>query len=270
MLNLVWDGGVFMRQEWFAAQVYALQENLEQGGVKVILPQVGLNEHKPQDQAKMASFVDHTLLKPDATIEQIKQLISEANKYQFASVCIHPRFVSLASELLQDSNVAVCTVIGFPVGANTTATKAFEARDAIAHGADELDMVIAIGAVKDCNYATVYHDILGVKTAAQDKILKVILETSLLSETEIVQAALVAKAAGADFVKTSTGFSNGGATLEAVRLMRQTVGKDCGVKASGGIRDFATAKAMITAGANRIGTSSGILIAAGTAGDDHA
>lgn len=209
----------------------------------------------------LARMIDHTLLKPDATREQIQTLCQEALTYQFASVCVNPHWVPLAAELLKGSSVKVCTVIGFPLGATSTAAKAFEAADAIAHGAREVDMVLNIGALKSGDLDAVQQDIAVVVEAARGKALvKVILETGLLTREEKITACRLAKAAGADFVKTSTGFGHGGATVEDVALMRETVGPDMGVKASGGVRDEATARAMIRAGATRIGASAGVSI----------
>lgn len=209
----------------------------------------------------LARMIDHTLLKPDATRDEIEKLCQEALTYQFASVCVNPHWVPLAAQLLKGSPVKVCTVIGFPLGATSTAAKAFEAADAIAHGAQEVDMVLNIGALKSGDLDTVQQDIAAVVEAARGKALvKVILETGLLTRDEKITACRLAKAAGADFVKTSTGFGHGGATVEDVALMRETVGPEMGVKASGGVRDAATARAMIQAGANRIGASAGVSI----------
>lgn len=190
----------------------------------------------------------------------VKQLCTEAKEQQFCSVCILPSYVSYAGELLKDSGVRVCTVIGFPLGATETQVKAIETNVAIEQGADEIDMVLNIGALKSGFLAQVKSDIQAVVDAAQGKTVKVILETCLLTDDEIVQACEVCVASGAGFVKTSTGFSTGGATVEDVQLMRKTVGDELGVKASGGIKDYDTAKAMIDAGANRLGTSSGMQI----------
>lgn len=209
-------------------------------------------------QSALAAMIDHTLLKPEATREQIERLCAEARQYGFATVCVQPFRVAQANELLKDCEVKVCTVIGFPTGAVRAEVKALETVRAVVDGARELDMVINIGALKDRNYGAVENDIRGVVTAAQGHPVKVILETCLLTNDEIVRACELAVKAGARYVKTSTGFSTGGATVEAVRLMRATVGKVFGVKASGGIRDRATLLAMIEAGANRIGTSSGV------------
>lgn len=219
----------------------------------------------------IGKYIDHTLLKPEAKKEQIKQLCEEAKEYNFASVCINPTWVKVASELLAGSEVKVCTVIGFPLGATTTATKVFETKNAIENGAEEVDMVINIGALKDGNDDLVEADIRGVVEAAQGKALtKVIIETCLLSEEEKVRACELSVKAGADFVKTSTGFSNGGATVEDIRLMRKTVGPNVGVKASGGVRSAVDAKQMIEAGATRIGASAGIAIVNGlTSNEDY-
>jgi deoxyribose-phosphate aldolase len=210
---------------------------------------------------RLAGMIDHTLLKPDATRDQIKKLCYEAKKYGFASVCVNPSYVSLASELLKGTPVKVCTVIGFPLGATTPTTKAMETRDAIANGASEIDMVINVGALKSGDYDLVKKDIEAVVEAARGKALvKVILETALLTDEEKVKGCLLAKLAGADFVKTSTGFRPGGATVQDIMLMRKVVGEKMGVKASGGIRDYESTRKMIEAGANRIGASAGVKI----------
>ncbi|WAA10370.1 deoxyribose-phosphate aldolase [Fervidibacillus albus] len=212
----------------------------------------------------LAKFIDHTLLKADTTVDQIEKLCREAKEFGFASVCVNPYWVPKANEWLNDSDVKVCTVIGFPLGANTTETKVLEAKDAIEKGADEIDMVINIGALKSGDTNTVKADIARVVEAAKGKALvKVIIETSLLTDDEKVTACQLAVEAGADFVKTSTGFSTGGATVEDVRLMRKTVGPNIGVKASGGVRSLEDAKAMIEAGATRIGASAGVSIMKG-------
>ncbi|WP_375345431.1 deoxyribose-phosphate aldolase [Priestia megaterium] len=213
----------------------------------------------------ITGIIDHTLLKADATEEQITVLAQEAKEYSFASVCVNPTWVKKAAELLKDvPEVKVCTVIGFPLGATTSAVKAFETTNAIENGADEVDMVINIGALKDKNYDLVQSDIQAVVDAAKGKALvKVIIETALLTDEEKAKVSELAVKAGADFVKTSTGFSTGGATVEDVALMRKTVGPDVGVKASGGVRGLEDAKAMIEAGATRIGASSGVSIAKG-------
>ncbi|MEQ2525792.1 deoxyribose-phosphate aldolase [Bacillaceae bacterium CLA-AA-H227] len=206
----------------------------------------------------LAKFIDHTLLKADATKEQILTLVKEAKEYNFASVCVNPTWVKLAAVELKDTSVDVCTVIGFPLGATTSEVKAFETKNAIENGATEVDMVINIGALKDKNFALVEEDIKAVVNEAKGKALtKVIIETSLLTYEEKEKACELAVSAGADFVKTSTGFSTGGATVEDIALMRKTVGPDLGVKASGGVRSLADTEAMINAGATRIGASSG-------------
>jgi len=227
-----------------------------------------LTEHKMRKKIRsdIARIIDHTLLKPDATRDQIVKLCDEAKEYRFASVCVNPANVSLAAKMLATSEVKVCTVIGFPLGATTSAVKAFETQDAVANGAGEIDMVINIGALKSGNDTYVLNDILAVRETARRKIIKVILETALLSKEEKIRACLLAKQAGADFVKTSTGFGSGGATVEDIRLMRETVGVKMGVKASGGIRDLAAAQAMIAAGATRLGTSASIAIISAWAG----
>ncbi|MCL5037017.1 MAG: deoxyribose-phosphate aldolase [Chloroflexi bacterium] len=214
----------------------------------------------------MAGTIDHTLLKPDATREQVLKLCEEARKYKFASVCINPGYVKLCADALKGTVVKVCTVIGFPLGATTSVAKAMETRDAIANGAEEIDMVINVGALKAGNYDLALEDIKAVRDACRGKILKVILETSLLTDEEKIKGCELSKQAGADFVKTSTGFGGGGATVHDIALMRKTVGKYMGVKASGGIRDFETAQQMIKAGATRIGASASVAIVKGEAG----
>ena len=209
----------------------------------------------------LAKYVDHTLLKQDATKEQIKVLCEEATEHVFASVCVNPYWVNYASQLLNDSEVKVCTVIGFPLGASTSATKFFEAKNAIDNGATEIDMVINVGELKAKHYDDVQADIAAVVKASHPKaIVKVIIETCLLTKEEIVKACELSVAAGADFVKTSTGFSTGGATVEDVKLMKETVGDKALVKASGGVRSLEDAQNMIAAGADRLGTSSGIAL----------
>ncbi|WP_102345544.1 deoxyribose-phosphate aldolase [Bacillus sp. Marseille-P3661] len=212
----------------------------------------------------IAKMIDHTALKPDTKKDQIEKLCDEAKEYQFASVCVNPTWVELAADRLSGTEVKVCTVIGFPLGTSTTSTKAFETKDAIEKGATEVDMVINIGALKDKDDKLVENDIRGVVKAASGKALvKVIIETSLLTEEEKVRACQLAVKAGADFVKTSTGFSSGGATVADIKLMRNTVGPEIGVKASGGVRDRQGAIEMIDAGATRIGASSGVAIVNG-------
>ena len=216
---------------------------------------------------KLNKYIDHTILKPETTQEQVEKILSEAKEYDFASVCVNPTWVSLAAESLKDSDVKVCTVIGFPLGANTSAVKASETEDAIANGADEIDMVINVGALKAGNDALVLDDIKAVVDASGDKLVKVIIEACLLTDDEKVRACQLSKEAGADYVKTSTGFSTGGATVADVTLMRKTVGPDMGVKASGGARSYEDAIAFIEAGASRIGASSGVAIMNGAQAD---
>lgn len=209
----------------------------------------------------IAKYIDHTILKPQATIDEVKKVCKEAKEYKFASVCVNGCHAKLVSTELAGSNVKTCVVIGFPLGAATKEAKEFEAFDAIKNGADEVDMVINIGALKDKNYSLVKEDIEGVVNAAKGKALvKVIIETCLLTDEEKVKACEIAKEAKANFVKTSTGFSTDGAKKKDVSLMRKAVGENLGVKASGGIRDYKTAMDMINAGASRIGASSGIAI----------
>lgn len=215
-------------------------------------------------------MIDHTILKPEATEAAVQKIIDEAKEYNFFSVCINPCWVAFASEQLADTDVAVCTVIGFPLGANTPEVKAYEAADAIKNGANEVDMVINIGALKSQQYDYVRQDIQGVVDAAKGKALvKVIIETALLTDEEKVKACELAKEAGADFVKTSTGFSTGGANVADIRLMRETVGPDMGVKASGGVHNAEEALAMIEAGATRIGASTGVAIVSGATGEGY-
>lgn len=209
----------------------------------------------------IGSKIDHTLLRADAKKEEIEQLCREAMEYRFASVCVNPCYVKLSNEILTDSEVKVATVIGFPLGANTSRLKALETRDAISNGADEVDMVINIGALKNKDYETVEKDIVGVvKEAGADVAVKVIIETALLTEDEKIRACKIAKESGADFVKTSTGFSSSGASIEDIKLMRKAIGEDMKIKASGGIRDLEAANAMLDAGADRIGASASVEI----------
>ena len=218
-------------------------------------------------KAELAKMIDHTLLGPTASRKGVVELCREAKKYGFASVVVNPCHVHLARDLLQDSPIKVCAVIGFPHGMTTSEVKAYEAQKAIAAGADELDVVINIAALKEGDYATILEDIRGVcatgEKAPRSILVKVILETALLEEAEKVAGAILAKAGGADFVKTSTGFGPAGATVEDVALLRRTVGEGMGVKAAGGIRDYETAVAMIAAGANRIGASRSVSILEG-------
>ncbi|MBQ6425560.1 MAG: deoxyribose-phosphate aldolase [Clostridia bacterium] len=216
------------------------------------------------EERNIAQYIDHTLLRANATEAQIRRLCEEAMEYHFASVCVNTCYVPLAAELLKGSGVKTCCVVGFPLGAMSTEGKAFEAADAVKKGAEEVDMVINVGAIKSGNWDYVKEDIERVVKASHDKALvKVIIETCLLTDEEKVHACITAKEAGADFVKTSTGFSTGGATVEDIQLMRETVGSEMGVKASGGVRTYEDAIAMIEAGASRIGASSGIAIVAG-------
>lgn len=214
------------------------------------------------DKKTIAAMIDHTLLKPEATPAQIEKLCAEAAEYHFASVCVNPVYIPLAARLLKGTGVKVCCVVGFPLGAIAPEQKAAEAASCAAMGAEELDMVIHVGAAKAGDWALVQRDIEDMVKAAAGHTVKVIIETCLLTDEEKVKACEAAKAAGAHFVKTSTGFSTGGATTHDIALMRKTVGPEMGVKASGGIRDYETAMAMIEAGANRIGASAGIAIVA--------
>ncbi|HHV61640.1 MAG TPA: deoxyribose-phosphate aldolase [Firmicutes bacterium] len=209
----------------------------------------------------IVKYIDHTLLRPGSTCDEIATLCQEAKDYGFASVCVNPFYVALASESLRGSGIKVCTVIGFPLGSTTTITKVIEARDAVANGADELDMVMNLAAFKSGKDELVKQDIRAVVEAAAGRIVKVIIETGLLTDDEKVRAATLVKEAGAHFVKTCTGFSDGRATVEDIRLLRKTVGPDFGVKASGRVRDYVTAKAMIEAGATRIGATASVKIA---------
>ena len=211
---------------------------------------------------EIARLIDHTLLKPEAVPSQIERLCKEAREYSFATVCVNPVYVERAAALLAESQVGVCGVIAFPLGATTTAIKVAEARQVLADGAREVDMVLHVGALKAGDHARVQDDIAAVAAACHvgEALLKVILETALLNDEEKIAACRLAVAAGADFVKTSTGFSSAGATIEDVQLMRRIVGPKVGVKAAGGIRTYADALAMIQAGANRIGASASVTI----------
>ncbi len=211
----------------------------------------------------LASYIDHTLLKPEATKQDIIKLCREAVEHQFYSVCINPSYVPVAVKELADSTVRVCVVVGFPLGATTTAVKAFEAAEAIKDGADEIDMVIHVGALKSGDRKYVLNDIAAVVKAARGRNVKVIIETGLLTDEEKVLACRLAEEGGARMVKSSTGFGPGGATVDDVMLMREAAGKEMGVKASAGVRTAKTAREMIEAGASRIGTSSGIRIVGG-------
>lgn len=220
--------------------------------------------------AEVAAMIDHTILKADATKEEILQICREAKQYQFATVCVNAGWVAVAAEELKGSGVGITTVVGFPLGATTTASKAAEAKFAISDGATEVDMVLNIGLLKSGDLEGVERDVEGVVEACKGQAaVKVILETGLLTDEEKVAACQICKKAGADFVKTSTGFGKGGATVEDIALMRRTVGPDMGVKASGGVRDRETALQMIAAGATRIGASSGIAIVTGGKGEGY-
>jgi len=209
----------------------------------------------------LEKYIDHTILKPEATAEAVKKICTEAIKYGFASVCINPYYTSLVSKELKGTDIKTCVVIGFPLGANTKEVKAFETNQVIELGAQEVDMVINVGALKDKNYEVVREDIEAVVEATSKRALvKVIIETCLLTDEEKIKACEISKAAGVDFVKTSTGFSTSGATSHDVALMRKTVGEKIGVKASGGIRDYDKAVEMVKAGANRLGVSASIAI----------
>jgi deoxyribose-phosphate aldolase len=214
-------------------------------------------------EEKISRSIDHTLLKPDATFAQIYNLVEEAKQYNFFSVCVNPSYVATCAELLKGTGVQVCTVIGFPLGANSSATKAFETSHAIKDGADEIDMVINVGALKSQKLLLVEEDIRDVVFAAEGKVVKVIIETSLLTNEEKVIACQLAEKAGAKFVKTSTGFNGGGATVEDITLMKESISTTVAIKASGGIRDLETAKKMLAAGASRLGTSAGVSIVKG-------
>ena len=210
---------------------------------------------------KLEKYIDHTILKPEATVEGVKKICKEAIEYGFASVCINPFYTKLVSEELKGTDIKTCVVIGFPLGANTKEVKAFEANQAIELGAEEVDMVINVGALKDKNYEVVREDIEAVvKVVARRALVKVIIETCLLTDEEKIKACEISKAAEVDFVKTSTCFSTAGATSHDVALMRKTVGEKIGVKASGGIRDYAKAVEMVKAGASRLGVSASIAI----------
>jgi deoxyribose-phosphate aldolase len=224
---------------------------------------VGLVLGETASARDWSSLIDHTLLKPEASAADIRKLCEEAAQFGFASVCVNPFWIKTCAEILKNSNVPVCTVIGFPLGANVTDTKVYETRRAIFDGAREVDMVVNVGALKSGDDCTVERDIRHVAEAAHEAaaICKVIIETALLTDEEKVRACLAAKAAGADFVKTSTGFAKGGATVEDIALMRSVVGADLGVKASGGVKSLEDARAMVEAGATRIGASVGVKIA---------
>jgi deoxyribose-phosphate aldolase len=251
-------------RQWGVCAVRSPEETraLAQAGAARVVATVG---YCPASDG-LATLIDHTLLKPDATREDVERLCREAMQFCFASVCVNPNWVPLCAELLRGSGVRVCTVVGFPLGAHLPDAKVYEARRAVEQGAQEVDMVINVGALKSRDYALVEQDIRGVVQAVgRDTLVKVILETALLTREEKIMGATLAKAAGADFVKTSTGFSSGGATVEDVRLLRETVGPDVGVKASGGIRSREDVEAMVQAGASRIGASASVKIVRGEA-----
>ena len=215
-------------------------------------------------------YIDHTLLKSESTTTQILKLCEEAKKYDFASVCVNPTHIALCAKALQGSDVKVCTVIGFPLGANTSATKAFETKDAIANGAQEIDMVLNIGALIEGNYELVKQDIKAVHDAANGTLVKVIFETCLLNDEQIVKACQICMEVGVEYVKTSTGFNKSGATFEVVKLMSDTVKDVCKVKAAGGVRSYADAVKMVNeCGASRLGTSSGVAIMEGQVADKN-
>ena len=250
-------GACVVRRPW---SVRAIEQA---GAVRVGAPQkIG-----PVD-TNFAGMIDHTLLKPDATRDDIVKLCEEARAHHFASVCVNSTWVPLAKSLLANSGVMVCAVVGFPLGAMTPTAKAYEAREAVRQGAREIDMVINLGALKSGDYETVYEDICRVVKASRPAAVKVILETASLSEEEKVTGCTLSKLAGAAFVKTSTGFGKGGATVEDVALMRKVVGRELGVKASGGVRTAEDVARMAAAGANRIGASASVAIVAGKTKDD--
>lgn len=240
----------------------SLSDLLEQAKIFVVDLPPSPKKLIPPSGTDIAGWIDHTLLKPDATAEQVRNLCQEALEYQFASVCINPVFVPLASGLLANSDVKVCTVVGFPLGATMPTQKVVEALSSINSGATEIDMVINIGALKGEAYGMVFNEVQSIAQVAhnQRSILKVILEMALLSRLEKIMACLICQAAGADYVKTSTGFGPGGATIEDVDLMYRVVGESMKIKAAGGIKDYAATRAMIDAGASRIGASAGVNI----------
>ncbi|NIK69263.1 MULTISPECIES: deoxyribose-phosphate aldolase [unclassified Paenibacillus] len=229
-----------------------------------------MSNQKNLSAGEVAAYIDHTALKAETTKQEIIKLCEEAKQYRFATVCVNPGYVALAAKELSGSGVGITTVVGFPLGATTTFAKAEEAKDAIASGATEVDMVINVGLIKSGDFEGVKRDVEGVVQACKGKaVLKVILETGLLTDEEKVRACEICKEAGADFVKTSTGFGKGGATAEDIALMRRIVGPDMGVKASGGVRDLETALKMIEAGATRIGASSSVAIVTGGQGEGY-
>lgn len=237
-------------------ELITLLDELEKQLPPLVLPE------ELKREVPFSSWIDHTLLKPEATPEQIEQICEEAKRYQFASVCVNPIYVPQVAKSLAGSPVKVCTVIGFPLGATPTRVKVFETRTCLEMGAQEIDMVLPVGLLRAGEYEYVLEDIYSVVEAshAQNALVKVILETALLDKRQKIAGCLLSKKAGADFVKTSTGFGPGGATVEDIELMRRIVGPEMGVKASGGVRNLSTARAMLNVGANRLGTSSGVII----------
>jgi deoxyribose-phosphate aldolase len=260
--NFYCQGGTCAGWERNVVDQPSAVKNIINNGAERIAASIGVGEHIDQEIARM---IDHTLLKPEATPTEIKTLCSEAMTYSFASVCINPCYVTMCKELLSGSKVKVCTVIGFPLGSTTTETKRYEAEQALQNGAQEIDMVINIGMLKQNENDYVFNDINQVVLAAKKygAICKVIIETALLNDEEKIKACILAKEAKADFVKTSTGFSKGGATAGDVALMKYVVGSTIGVKASGGIRTTEDAKLMIASGADRIGASASVKIVKG-------
>lgn len=242
-------------------QAKASKAALDKGACRI-----GATNASGAECGDLAPYIDHTLLKADATEAEVEKLCAEARKYKFASVCVNTSYVEQCARLLSGSGVMVCCVVGFPLGAMSIDAKAFETRHAVSQGADEVDMVINVGKLESGNYAYVFEDIRAVVKAAAGHTVKVILETSLLNEDQKIAACVLSKAAGADFVKTSTGFGPGGATPEDIALMRRIVGEQMGVKASGGIRDCSTAQKMIEQGATRIGASASVGILKGQQG----
>lgn len=241
---------------------------MQQGSTEKVMidsgaDRVSITNTPDMNCADLASYIDHTLLKANATETEIEKLCREALQYKFASVCVNTSYVDACARLLAGSQVKVCCVVGFPLGAMSADAKAFETRDAVRRGAQEIDMVINVGKLQSYNFAYVYDDIRAVVRAASGRIVKVIIETALLNEDQKIAACVLAKAADADFVKTSTGFSTAGATEQDIALMRRVVGADMGIKAAGGIRDCPTAIKMVTSGATRVGASASVGIVKG-------
>jgi|YNPMSStandDraft_2_1061718.scaffolds.fasta_scaffold00190_23 deoxyribose-phosphate aldolase len=255
-----WERNVIEKPE-------AVKKIIENGAERIA---AGLGVGSELKDIALARMIDHTLLKPEATEEEILKLCEEAKTYHFASVCVNPCWVRTCYEILKDTDVRVCTVIGFPLGATTTEVKRYETEQALDNGASEIDMVINIGKLKSCDYDYVFNDINQVALACKKRlaVCKVILETSLLTDREKVIACVLSKKAQADYVKTSTGFSKGGATAADVALMRYVVGSAVGVKASGGIRSYEDALKMIESGADRIGASASVKIISGKGASD--